>query len=424
MTQPYVNALRVRPVIGIYARSTLARHSLLFMLLLPCFASGEVASVLLMAFFTVWVMLAQWRIKLGFIFLVAPIVLLLLIGLLGARQYPLFDVIKDVWYIGKVVVAIGAGYVLAHYFRGFTEISRIVVLAGAIAAGIHFIEIAIHLRSGISLFTLRDQEGVKGYFITVLGLALISSLPSRALGLAKSTYFLAGLICFGSLLASFSRTYIVMYILIVAVTRGWARISVKNAVRLVFLLLLSGLLIVVLVQSNTSGEKSLAGKFASSGSEVTVQDYDNMRDINLNWRGFESYRALVDFGEGTYFQKIFGQGLGATVDIGFNMNLGGREFRYIPVLHNGYMYLLVKIGIIGLLVYLYFLLKMIISIPYAHSQNSFALDELRARRLIAAIGWCFLLTTFVIAGPFNKITLMSALVLVGLCAGFINQRSK
>jgi len=85
-----------------------------------------------------------------------------------------------------------------------------------------------------------------------------------------------------------------------------------------------------------------------------VSDYEQMSDINNNWRGFEAYRALETFRAGTTREMVAGQGFGSLVDLGFSMQLSDSVYEEIPVLHNGYAYVLVKMGLIGLLFYLIF----------------------------------------------------------------------
>ena len=132
------------------------------------------------------------------------------------------------------------------------------------------------------------------------------------------------------------------------------------------MLVLVGFMVSVVLLSgafdSNQDEMSLIGKFEHSVTEVAISDYEDMSDINLNWRGFESYRAYLTYLDGSLFEKAFGQGFGAMVDLGFDMPLGGDasiSFRYIPVIHNGYMYLLVKYGLIGVLIYLYYIFKLI-----------------------------------------------------------------
>lgn len=92
-------------------------------------------------------------------------------------------------------------------------------------------------------------------------------------------------------------------------------------------------------------------KLVSSSNEIKVSSYSTQDEINSNWRGFESYRALLSFGEFSLFNKIFGGGLGHTVQLGFFQKLDGQYYSEIQVLHNAYLMVLTKSGILGLIIF-------------------------------------------------------------------------
>ena len=55
---------------------------------------------------------------------------------------------------------------------------------------------------------------------------------------------------------------------------------------------------------------------------------------------------------------FFGNGYGSLVNLKFKAPLSKEGMRYISVLHNGYMFVFYKTGIIGLLLYLFFLVQL------------------------------------------------------------------
>lgn len=403
-----------------YKKHDLARHSLFFMLLLPCFFSAETASIALLGIFFIWLAISRFRLDKGLFSLILPFLVLLAIGSVGIARYPAMDVVKDVWYVGKVVVAIGSGFVLARFLpREFSKVLRVIVFAGGFAAVVHLVEVAIHWESGKSFFDLRGGEGIRGYFVTVIGAAVLASVSRKNLHISKFPYFLVIAVSLLSISVAFSRTYIVIFLIMVVILKGWAKVKITSFTKVASAVGLAVLGVLLLSNSDNAEEKNIADKFVNSIDEILIQDYSEMRDINQHWRGFESYRAMKDYQESHIFEKIFGQGLGAKIDLGFYMQLGGNEFRYIPVLHNGYMYVLVKFGLAGLIFYLMFLLKLVMTISYIKNSKEFGNNELNISRMIAAVGWALMLTTFVISGAFNKSTMLPALIILGLCVGLI-----
>ena len=160
-------------------------------------------------------------------------------------------------------------------------------------------------------------------------------------------------------------------------------------------------------------ESKFLEKVVRSLSEVAISDHQTSKDINLNWRGYESYRAVIDYQSGSWQERIVGQGLGATIDLGMEMTLGDREFRYVPIIHNGYLQLLVKTGLAGLVLYIYFL-GSIVFFRSSHSSNLRSWLEYQSLvRLIRGLGLFLALASLVVTGIFNQ-GIFSVLVLLGL----------
>jgi O-antigen ligase len=107
--------------------------------------------------------------------------------------------------------------------------------------------------------------------------------------------------------------------------------------------------------------------------------------------------------------------------LGYFQLLGTRRFRFIPVLHNGYMYILVKFGAVGLIVYAYFMTRITL---YGRRQSRVRSMNLEiAKDFTSALGMILVFTTLVIAGIFNKSTLTVVLLLVGAFVSLIDRQS-
>ena len=126
------------------------------------------------------------------------------------------------------------------------------------------------------------------------------------------------------------------------------------------LLALAGIVVLNLVLDLNSNEvrQSFFGKVARSVEELSVDEYSDLRSINLNWRGYETSRAFGTYTSGDPLQLLTGQGFGAQVDLGLFMPLGTsgghrENLRFVPVLHNGYAYLLVKGGPLAIVLFAY-----------------------------------------------------------------------
>ena len=95
-------------------------------------------------------------------------------------------------------------------------------------------------------------------------------------------------------------------------------------------------------------------------------------------------------------QIILGQGFGALVDLNMTMALAGVYFTKIPVLHNGYAYILVKAGILGILCYIFFYFVLLkYSSKFINSTNP---EQILFSRLLIGCTLSLMLTMFVVGG--------------------------
>ena len=150
------------------------------------------------------------------------------------------------------------------------------------------------------------------------------------------------------------------------------------------------------IRRNSKGIESFLYKVKNAPAEVfkTKIDRENHKDLWDHWRGYEAKRALALLNENpkTYF---FGSGYGSLVNLKFYAPLSGdpKGMKYISELHNGYVYILYKIGIVGILLYLYFLFLLYVKIYF---------DRRFITTFISTIGVCFLFSTLVTVGINNS----------------------
>lgn len=408
----------------ILTRQILASWFLFLALVLPVFVPAGFVSAIMAGFCVLVLGMAGWTVHPRIFKITFPFLILLVVGALHSFSYPLWDVLKDGWYVGKVVIELALGFLLYKCLRGFRKIVCIVLYAAAFAATFHLIEIGLGIANGASILELREGSRIAGNLISVVGLVLIITFRNRAADFPINNWLRFGiaLLCSVSMVVSLSRTSFIFFLVLFIVCNGWAKLKFSNLIRVSILGAIVAVSLVIIESGTGSDYTEFADKVSRSIQEIAIKDYEESSDINVNWRGFESYQAMTAFMGGSIDQKILGQGLGAKVDLGFYMLLGGTELRFIPVLHNGYMYLLLKFGIVGLLVYLGFLSRLIFYESKYLKRESF--EEVYVTRFVAGLGWCFLVTTLVISGVFNKSELVAAVVLVGVALGYLNTSAK
>ena len=170
------------------------------------------------------------------------------------------------------------------------------------------------------------------------------------------------------------------------------------------------------VDSNSDGIGGFVFKIQNTYNEIFESlDIEKIkrdkRELWKHWRGYEAQSAIERLNTGGLPSWLFGQGFGSTVDLGVEVELANETVRYIPILHNGFVYVLYKTGIIGLLLYLFY----IIYLYSFYRVSSRTKTEFIINRLIVGCAFYIALSSLVVTGIFKPYDL-SSLVVGGLFA--------
>lgn len=368
--------------------------------------------------------------------LLAPFAAMLVAGLLAGFSADRYLLLKDAWYVSNPALLMAVGYVLARQMgdkagekaggnadnnadntaRGL----RAFVLGGALVAAGHLLWFVIHpelLR--LQATQIRTISGT-GYYATALACLVLAGHWGHwreELHLSASAGGVCGALCAASVLLSYSRTMALVVLLGGLAVAGF--FSRREWLR-VGLLVLAGLLLLLVLQATVDaglagGKTSFVGKLARSLDELRPSERMSLREINENWRGFETARAVAAWQAGAPAQWLVGQGFGAQVDLGLFQNLSRNPrdaVRFIPIFHNGYVFVLFKTGLLGLTLYggavagIYLLGR-------RHAGGVASDTRRRQGRLLQACAVVLLVTTWVIGGAFNKFDLFAFMLMTG-----------
>ena len=107
-------------------------------------------------------------------------------------------------------------------------------------------------------------------------------------------------------------------------------------------------------------EITFASKLGNSLNELQIVEFDNQLDISHNWRGFEAFLGIKKYFSGDILQLLIGQGFGSNVEVPYwafsDWNDPSLEGLKKPnIFHIGYITIMLKTGIVGLLLFVYFL---------------------------------------------------------------------
>jgi hypothetical protein len=334
----------------------------------------------------------------------------------GAFQNTLADALKDAWYLLNPIFILISGYLIAREKRRKDDLLAAFVVASFILSAIYIGRFIYN--ASWTLGSVENLRRVNGdvyvvSFVTplIVMLARIHRYPLGLLDRYKTFVKITVVLCCISLVLSFSRTFWLSAILSIFLAVKTS--PVKKAITAV--LLVAGLIFFSLASEQATGPRGggISDKIAGSAQELAIRNYDDITDINANWRGYESFMALTTFINGTPANWLFGFGMGKLVDIGFVMYLNEDGIRYIPIFHNGYIYLLIKSGIVGTALYLIFLASLIkrgMKLSRSASPSSaFYAHLLVITSVVLGV------TTFVVAGFYSKFLTLPIIFILGVC---------
>lgn len=297
------------------------------------------------------------RIDWFFLRIVAPLFLFMFLGVVNSWGNEGRDVVRDLMYALFPISFLYIGNLLAKHKVPFQSLASMIIAVACLLAVIHL--------TGLIANPDGSAEGISGLTpagyltsdIVVIGLMLLLfrrrlGIAAFSLGSVKLNSLLAFTLLLLSLIFSFSRTQWMMFLFLM--------FPIIPIGRLTKILIILGSIVAIMVLVNFQGafeipeEVTFTQKILRSVAEVSISDYQNFHEISYNWRGFETFRAIMTWIEGGWGAIIAGKGFGALAELGFTMELAGSDFDAIPVLHNGYAYILLKTGLLGIACYCYF----------------------------------------------------------------------
>lgn len=261
------------------------------------------------------------------VFIIIPIVWAIIIS----NNFLDRDFIRSFFYLIQPIVLIALGSLIR-----INNIKKFLIYYGTISVFLYiFFSILNH-----NFFNLLNPLEARTTFYfprTIFPiLAIYYLLITKNINYRKLFFFinLYGLVISGS------RTYLLIFLLFIGLY--FFRLASKKLIVFFFLILLifTSSTILSIVQGFTS--------------ELVFSTENTVDDIGVKYRGFESLAAINHIQNGTFTNKMIGFGLNENIDLGQQIDLGGFIMREIPLLHNGFLYIILRTGFVGLFFYLIF----------------------------------------------------------------------
>ncbi|AYL94592.1 hypothetical protein [Mucilaginibacter celer] len=339
------------------------------------------------------------------------------LGLIAGYQNSTYLIVKDFYYFSIPVLFMLSGIVLARRIE-VELFLKTIVIAGVLVS---FVVTGISI-SYMGLGALTDPYSAH-YAIGIVGtpappLAFACLLFTRKFNITlfrRSLFnIFLGVNAFGIYMFA-SRTYLI-------ITLCFIMLLVIDKIKKVWIfpvIFALGLLVIVLpfITFSVDSDSTFINKIMGSFNEVSIGNYNTEQDINLRYRGYESFMALRGYLEGGMRDWIFG-GLGKLIDLKTFVRLGeDADFQYIPVLHNGWLYILVKTGAVGVITYITIFFGLIITKwrLYANKAGKPVIRMFSA--FIIGCVFSLLLTNYIVTAFFN---MEMSILMVALGYSYIN----
>lgn len=329
----------------------------------------------------------------------------ILLGIIGFYRLSFMDVIRDIYYYLIPIIFTTISYIFSKRFSIKDIISSFILFGFAFS----FLYIIIVLQKFgfdiVNNFLLIRDEINPGNSLTIISLFILIfkrkfGLTEQYSNLTKFIFIIINIIAF---ILFGSRTYLVA-LFIFFFFLYFSKISIKKMFLITSLIVL-GMIIFInfnsFEQRKDGEEITFVSKLISSFVEIGDDEFITERDITTKYRAYEAIMAFKTFSNGSFLEQIFGRNFGALVDLELYVQLGEGEFRFIPVLHNGFLYLLVKTGIVGLSCY--FMLFYYIYVDTGNISNAFSNNNglLFLSRLVKSSIILLLVSNFVVSSFVN-----------------------
>lgn len=337
-----------------------------------------------------------------FIKIVSLLFSFVLLGFVGTivYDYIFIDIFKDFIFFFKPILGIVLGYLYARKIDNTAYFAKVIVYLGLVCAIIHLsiILISTDLRSISSMRLITKDNFIECFSLVFLLFYRYFFKKTFTNNRLYSTIIFC--ILSFSIFLYFSR---LMFIIIILVSLGALGLTRLNKFNMTIIIALSLSVIGLFyylnntpINRNAKGFDGFLYKIKMSQSEiykskVRINDHAKLWD---HWRAYEALRS-IQLIESKPETIIFGNGFGSLINLKFNAPLDSSKkgMKYISHTHNGYTFILYKLGIFALLAYLFLIFRLY---WVAQKNNTFE------AKFISVLAIIYFFTTLTITGIYNQ----------------------
>lgn len=273
------------------------------------------------------------------------------------KDHELYFVIRDITYLIKPFIGLLLGYQLCKKFP--LTAFKTILYTGIFIALIH-LSLIFHAILFYKATTVNDIRFFGGFFSDFEVYALIIAIFHKKFELNLSrqkTLFFIGIIGFSAFFY-LARTNFIQFIILFLALKGYFEVNRRSITIVVSVLILTSIGYTAIYnlnpKRNGEGIEALLYKIKIAPIEAfkTKINREDWKDFNDNYRSYENIMTVRQMSREGASSVLFGQGLGSQVDLKQQVWLGDMNLRYISILHNGFMTIFLKTGLLGLFIYI------------------------------------------------------------------------
>lgn len=294
---------------------------------------------------------------------VLPYIVVMIVGSFTLFFYEnmLYEIIRDITYLVKPIIGIIVGYQLCRSTS--MKPMNTIVNVGLFIAITHLIIIVYNaiIHKVLNINVLREYSG---YFsdYEVYALIIVIFHKQFEIFLSPKRFWLLFIIIGVSTFLYLSRANFIQFALFYLALKGYFTLNKKTVIILSTVVTLTLIGYTIIYNNNYSrhgkGLEALMYKIKNAPIEAfkTKVDKDDWQDFNDNFRSYENILTVKQVSEEGTFAIIAGKGFGSTIDLGKKVRTNdGTYVSQEAILHNAFMTVFLKSGLIGVFFMIYFI---------------------------------------------------------------------
>ena len=273
------------------------------------------------------------------------------------RDYPNYYIIRDITYMLKPILGTFIGYHLCKY--NFKHAFETMAVTGVIMAVIHLLTIlfAIVVLHATSMNMIRLRSGFFSDF-EVYAFIILVFHKRFGLDFSQKRIFWFTVIVGLSSFAYFARTNYIQFLVLFLAMKGYLKINRTSltviGAMVLFIAASYSAILYINPKRGGPGIETMLYKIKIAPQEAfkTKINADDWKDFNDNYRSYENIHTVKQMTRNGTTTTVFGAGLGSRIDLKREVWLGDMYLRYISILHNGFMTIFLKSGLLGVLIFI------------------------------------------------------------------------